>query len=60
MAKILYGQNNKKLDREYWGQLERDWKRQKEKKRLETVQEEKGEEKKSRRAEQKNGIKKMN
>ena len=29
MAKILYGQNNKKFDEEYQGQLERNWRKQK-------------------------------
>ena len=29
MAKVLYGWDNKKFDREYWEQLERNWRKQK-------------------------------
>jgi len=27
MAKVLYGWDNKKFDREYWEQLERNWRK---------------------------------
>jgi len=27
MVKILYGWDNKRFDKEYWGQLERNWKK---------------------------------
>ena len=42
-AKILYGQDNKRFDQEYWGQLERNWRCWKGTQRrriLETIQEE--------------------
>lgn len=37
IAKLLQKQNNKRFNREYWKWLERNWKRQKEKRKLETV-----------------------
>ena len=45
MTKILYRQNDKRFDQEYWGQLERNWKKQgKGKERLERIDEEEEEE----------------
>ena len=45
MTKILYGQDDKRFDQEYWGQLERNWKKQgKGKERLERIDEEEEEE----------------
>lgn len=37
IAKLLQKQNNKRFNRKYWKWLERNWKRQKEKRKLETV-----------------------
>ena len=41
-AKMLYGWDDKKFDEEYWGRLERNWKKQKgkEKERLERIDKE--------------------
>ena len=49
-AKLLYGWDNKKFDREYWRRLERNWKqwrseKAKGRKTLETIQEKDKEEK---------------
>ena len=46
MTKILYGQDDKRFDQEYWGQLERNWKKWKGKgkERLERIDEEEEEE----------------
>ena len=43
MAKMLYGWDNKRFDKEYWGQLERNQKKQKRKgkERLEKIDKEK-------------------
>ena len=40
MAKMLYGWDNKRFDEEYWGRLERNWKKWKEKGKLERIDEE--------------------
>jgi len=45
-AKMLYGWDNKRFDREYWGQLERNWLRWKGRARLERIKEEEDKEEK--------------
>ena len=47
-AKMLYGWDNKRFDREYWGQLERNWLRWKGRARLERIKEKEEKDKESR------------
>ena len=62
IAKMLYRWDNKKFNKEYWGRLERNWKKQerKKKKRLEKIDDDDEEEeiKKLRKEEQRSGMKK--